>query len=80
MYRTLGDIPKIITKQNERGVYIYLNKTELFEPQALYEPGVKMHQACFICHEKIGKYKTKTGDKFCSVACFKRIPANSKSN
>jgi len=37
-----------------------------------------MSEACSVCHQAVGKYKTKAGDRFCSVLCFKEIKKHQK--
>ena len=74
VFRTLGDIPKTITSY-EKNTKVILHNTELFEPEMLVEPNIRMGEACSICQVAHGKYKTKKGQHFCSVECFKKIAA-----
>ena len=75
VFRTLGDTPKIITNIGSNTTKVILHNTNLFNPEMLVEPDVRMGEACSICQTAHGKYKTKNGEHFCSVNCFKKIAA-----
>ena len=72
VYKTLGDTPKIITHQSKDDPYLVLFETELFTPEMLQEPVIRVKKDCYLCGSK-GKYRTQAGDNMvCSLPCYKQ--------
>ncbi len=73
VYKTLGNIPKIITLINEQGKTILIHKTPLFPTTMTTPPDQKMRDLCTNCG-LTSKYTLKGGSRFaCSLPCYKAV-------
>jgi hypothetical protein len=72
-FKTLGNVPKIITLINEAGNTIMVHKAKLFSDEMTTIRDFKMKEACTNCG-KSSKYKLKNLQHFaCSLPCFKML-------
>ena len=72
-FKTLGDVPKIITLINEAGNTIMVHNTKLFSDQMTTSRDVKMKETCTKCGKQ-SKYKLKNLQQFaCSLPCYKML-------
>jgi hypothetical protein len=73
VYKTLGNVPKIITLYNEDGKTILMHKTKLFPESMTTTRDVKMRELCSNCGS-VSKYKLVGEQKFaCSLPCYKEL-------
>lgn len=57
-YKTLGDVPKVITIVSDQGKTVMTHKTSLFPSFMTTSPDLKMKEMCSNCGNK-SKYKLK---------------------
>lgn len=73
VFKTLGNVPKIITLINEAGKTIMVHDTKLFPDEMTTAPDLKMKETCSYCGKQ-SKYKLKNVQKYaCSLSCYKAL-------
>jgi hypothetical protein len=75
VYKSLGNVPKIITLIGEQGSTVMTHNSPLFPQFMTQTRDLKMRELCSSCGG-ISKYKLKGETRFaCSLPCYKAVAA-----
>jgi hypothetical protein len=73
VYKSLGNVPKIITLINEDGRTIFTHRSTLFPAFMTASHDTKMRETCTNCGSN-SRYTLKGGSRFaCSLPCYKAV-------